>query len=70
MKKDCINGVVEDNLATITEEKENLVIKLKKKMLLWNNPVEFVNNMYGSHPDDGRNDDDGPDYFKEVFKND
>jgi hypothetical protein len=36
--------------------------KFKKRMLEWANPVEFVNNMYGSHPDD-RNQD----YFRKVF---
>ncbi len=44
--------------------------EFKKRMLIWNNPVEFVNNMYGSHPDDSGDDNGGPDYFKEVFKND
>ncbi len=37
-------------------------LKFKKRMLAWGNPVEFVNNMYGCHPDD-----DGNEYFKEVF---
>ncbi len=39
------------------------VIKFKKRMLEWSNPVEYVNNMYGAHPDD----DDGREYFKAVF---
>ena len=38
------------------------VLKFKRRMLEWANPVEFVNNMYGSHPDDRDNE-----YFKEVF---
>lgn len=38
------------------------VLKFKRRMLGWANPVEFVNNMYGSHPDDRDNE-----YFKEVF---
>ncbi len=38
------------------------VLKFKKRMLAWGNPVEFVNNMYGCHPDG-----DGNEYFKEVF---
>ena len=38
------------------------VEEFKKRMLAWSNPVEFVNNMYGSHPDD-----DGTEYFKRVF---
>ena len=39
------------------------VLKFKKRMLAWGNPVEFVNNMYGCHPDEDDNE-----YFKEVFK--
>lgn len=38
------------------------VLEFKKRMLEWSNPVEFVNNMYGSHPDD-----EGGEYFKKVF---
>jgi hypothetical protein len=37
-------------------------LKFKKRMLQWPNPVEYVNNMYGCHPDD-----DGNEYFKVVF---
>jgi hypothetical protein len=56
------------------EEEQKIIIcdkiqEYKKRMLIWNNPVEFVNNMYGSHPDDN-GDDDRPDYFKKIFKND
>jgi hypothetical protein len=36
--------------------------KFKRRMLEWPNPVEFVNNMYGCHPDD-----EGNGYFKKVF---
>jgi hypothetical protein len=46
------------------KENNKIILEYKKRMLFWNNPVEFVNNMYGSHPDD---DDGGPDYFKDVF---
>ena len=35
----------------------------KKRMLVWDSPVEYVNNMYGSHP----NEVDGTEYFKEIF---
>ncbi len=35
----------------------------KRRMLLWANPVEYVNNMYGCHPDD-----DDSDYFKTVYR--
>ncbi len=38
------------------------VEKFRRRMLEWPNPVEFVNNMYGCHPDDG-----GRKYFEKVF---
>mgnify|MGYP006307767491 CR=1 FL=1 len=41
---------------------ERNVIRFKRRMLEWDNPVEYVNNMYGSHPDD-----DGNLYFEVVF---
>lgn len=43
----------------------NVVVnRIKRRMLEWNNPVEFVNNMYGSHPDEN-----GGEYFQSVFSN-
>ena len=41
---------------------KGVVLKFKKRMLEWPNPVEYVNNMYGCHPDD-----DGNEYFEKVF---
>jgi len=38
------------------------VEKYKARMLSYANPVEFVNNMYGCHPDD-----EGRDYFQTIF---
>lgn len=38
------------------------VLKFKKRMLEWPNPVEYVNNMYGCHPDDDDNE-----YFNVIF---
>lgn len=38
------------------------VLKFKKRMLEWPNPVEYVNNMYGCHP--GNEDNE---YFKVIF---
>lgn len=35
----------------------------RRRMLLWPNPVEYVNNMYGCHPGDKNTD-----YFQAVFK--
>ncbi len=40
------------------------VLRFKKRMLEWPNPVEYVNNMYGCHPDDA-----DKEYFKKVFRN-
>lgn len=50
----------EDSTSKVTSE--DRVLSFKKRMLQWPNPVEYVNNMYGCHPDDGDND-----YFQEVF---
>ncbi len=47
---------------TQAPQSEDRVLTFKKRMLQWPNPVEYVNNMYGSHPGDGDND-----YFQEVF---
>lgn len=38
------------------------VHKFKKRMLEWPNPVEYVNNMYGCHPDNNDNE-----YFQVIF---
>jgi len=51
-----------ENCTTQATQSEDPVLTFKKRMLQWPNPVEYVNNMYGSHPDDGDND-----YFQEVF---
>ncbi len=56
---DDANDVKQDSHATNTKQ----VKEFKRRMLAWPNPVEFVNNMYGSHPDD-----DGTEYFKRVFE--
>ena len=37
-------------------------LEFKKRMLEWPNPVEFVNNMYGCHPNDN-----GSNYFTVCF---
>jgi len=53
---------------TLTKKEKNFqinsVIEFKKRMLTWDNPVEYVNNMYGCHPND-----ENQDYFKKVFDN-
>ncbi len=50
-----------DNNAPAVKNKDS-VLEFKRRMLKWSNPVEYVNNMYGSHPDDENND-----YFDQVF---
>lgn len=56
----------------ISEQKDQMregnlenVIEYKKRMLEWHNPVEYVNNMYGSHPDNDPHDK----YFDVIFSN-
>ena len=58
-----------DGPSSSTAEQTSDVLKFKKRMLQWPNPVEFVNNMYGCHPGEGDGEDDDPDneYFKKVF---
>jgi hypothetical protein len=61
---------IETQAFSITDTETNKVLLFKKRMLLWDSPVEFVNNMYGAHPDeDGgdENDKDSIDYFTKVF---
>jgi hypothetical protein len=48
----------------IRDEKEYNVYNFKRRMLEWPNPVEYVNNMYGAHPDV-----DHMKYFLKVFEN-
>ncbi len=43
---------------------ENALDKSVKRIALYKDPVELVNNMYGCHPD-GK----GSDYFSRVYKN-
>ncbi|MBN2136690.1 MAG: hypothetical protein JW720_02680 [Sedimentisphaerales bacterium] len=55
--------VMENRRAEGTDDTGNEnVLKFKKRMLEWPNPVEYVNNMYGCHPDDDDNE-----YFKVIF---
>jgi len=46
------------------DEKKYHVYDFKRRMLEWPNPVEYVNNMYGAHPNV-----DNMKYFLTVFKN-
>jgi hypothetical protein len=45
----------------VAEERESVVMRFKRRMLEWPNPVEYVNNMYGCHPHLNR------EYFEAVF---
>jgi hypothetical protein len=58
MLKEMQNDKLAESLFDVNSDVE----KFKERMLSWTNPVEFVNNMYGSHPDD-----DGSDYFNQIF---
>lgn len=51
----------DDVVETSGQEKADAE-EFRRRILAWSNPVEFVNNMYGSHPDDG-----GTEYFKTIF---
>lgn len=51
-----------EDCATRISLKKRRVLAFKRRMLQWPNPVEYVNNMYGCHPDDCDSD-----YFKEIF---
>jgi hypothetical protein len=39
------------------------VLEFKKRMLVWDSPVEYVNNMYGSHPDESQ-----MEYFDKIYE--
>lgn len=41
---------------------EKKVLEAKRRMLRWENPVEYVNNMYGCHPDNN-----GDEYFQVIY---
>lgn len=57
-------GVAKMSLETTKDAQTEVdqIDVFKRRMLQWNNPVEYVNNMYGCHPDDGK------EYFSYVFK--
>ncbi len=40
--------------------------RARRRMLQWKNPVEYINNLYGAHPDENEN-EDGDEYFDFVF---
>lgn len=46
-----------------SSDNRDMVLEYKKRLIKWPNPVEYVNNMYGCHPDDKRN----TDYFEKVY---
>lgn len=63
IKQEQQDLVVEPPVANF--ESDSDVLKFKKRMLKWSNPVEYVNNMYGCHPGD---DPDKGGYFREIFR--
>jgi hypothetical protein len=71
-----IKSKEKEHCSCIRDVKTKKVLSFKKRMLVWDSPVEFVNNMYGAHPDedsdgnndgDGDGDGDGNDYFSKIF---
>lgn len=52
--------ILEEKIET---EREKKILQFKQRMLAWDSPVEYVNNMYGCHPND-----DNEEYFKVVFR--
>jgi len=59
-----INEAVQASKAGETRQRE-AVDRFRRRMLEWDNPVEYVNNMYGCHPDDDENE-----YFEVIFAKD
>ena len=51
-----------DDVTERTKNESTDAEEFRRRILAWDNPVEFVNNMYGSHPDDR-----GAEYFKAIF---
>ena len=58
IEEETRDGQAEEGVA---EETESVVMRAKRRMLQWPNPVEYVNNMYGCHPNGDR------EYFEAVF---
>jgi hypothetical protein len=54
---------IEKMLERVPQEKLEIAQAFKKKLLEYQNPVEFVNNMYGCHPDEV-----GGNYFQTVYQ--
>ncbi|RME55171.1 hypothetical protein D6777_01300 [Candidatus Woesearchaeota archaeon] len=55
---------VEKILANVPMEKLERAKEFKLRLLQYQNPVEFVNNMYGCHPGEDGNDD----YFGLIYR--
>jgi len=59
----CIPMPVNDMLGKVDSKLLEKARGYKERIAGWESPVEFVNNMYGCHPDQK-----GADYFKEVYR--
>ncbi len=46
-----------------TLEHHDRILMYKKRMLVWDNPVEYVNNMYGCHPNEVK-----MEYFDKIYE--
>ena len=54
---------IEKMLEQVPKGRLEVAQQHKERMLRYRNPVEFVNNMYGCHPNDGSGD-----YFQVIYK--
>ena len=54
---------IEKMLEKVPQDKLEMAQAFKNKLLEYQNPVEFVNNMYGCHPDEV-----GGNYFQTVYQ--
>ena len=46
-----------------TPSHQSKVAVFKKRMLTWDSPVEYVNNMYGCHPNEAKEE-----YFDKIYE--
>ena len=56
-KKETHNRKTENKI-----KKQDKVLQFKLRILIWDSPVEYINNMYGSHPDTK-----GEEYFTKIY---
>ena len=60
MENICIEN--EKKIEVDQSDIDDKVLKYKLRILIWDSPVEYINNMYGCHPNI-KNED----YFTKIF---